>query len=499
MDEFAEEEFGEDIEDIESLPMRVIYRLVGVDGDATEPVIENLETEEKEKGVDYTITSGLKSALPMILVLIEGCTLAKSCDGVEKSSYYSRQIFDFCVKVLGFCMHVTENREKLFEISGPDRLLRACCSSKFNSEIIVIIEAILNQGKYSFCDDVHDEKTKYLSSFLSEVNADLLSKDENTSNALARLLPLLTHGHPELVKTLICHFESCFQEMMMVNFFVKMLDTLNNDDIARKLRQTLSDRGIVETFIGTIKQVKLTSSSSIDARLVTALKVLGACCRGQGESIQRVVVNSSLLEILPDLEKSGIEPINTLAEELMEALESGTNEAADAVGAIRAHLMLRQRTLSDAKKEEVLGRLRSASQEAFRDLLSSSEEEDDDEDDEDGGPCCVICYEGYEDQPENPLGIYVWSKVVPLSDEVLTDPKLIVSSVCSWNACHFACHEKALQRNSTNRSEWEQAMLLNSRARCNSLMPILTSNSEISDSVFRNLLSTHSSSLRSCT
>ena len=52
MDEFAEEEFGEDIEDIESLPMRVIYRLVGVDGDATEPVIENLETEEKEKGVD---------------------------------------------------------------------------------------------------------------------------------------------------------------------------------------------------------------------------------------------------------------------------------------------------------------------------------------------------------------------------------------------------------------------------------------------------------------
>ena len=186
----------------------------------------------------------------------------------------------------------------------------------------------------------------------------------------------------------------------------------------------------------------------------------------------------------------------------MEALESGTNEAADAVGAIRARLMLRQRTLSDAKKEEVLGRLKSASQEAFRDLLSSSEEEEDEEDDvddEDGGPCCVICYEGYEDQPENPLGIYVWSKVVPLSDEVLTDPKLIVSSVCSWNACHFACHEKAVRRNSTNRSEWEQAMLLNSRARCNSLMPILTSNSEISDSVFRNLLSTHSSSLRSCT
>ena len=101
----------------------------------------------------------------------------------------------------------------------------------------------------------------------------------------------------------------------------------------------------------------------------------------------------------------------------MEALESGTNEAADAVGAIRARLMLRQRTLSDAKKEEVLGRLRSASQEAFRDLLSSSDEDDDDdddEDDEDGGPCCVICYEGYEDQLENPLGIYVWSKVVLL-------------------------------------------------------------------------------------
>ena len=205
-------------------------------------------------------------------------------------------------------MHVTENREKLFEISGPDRLLRACCSSKFNSEIILIIEAILNQGKYSFCDDVHDEKTKYLSSFLSEVNADLLSKDENTSNALARLLPLLTHGHPELVKTLICHFESCFKEMMMVNFFVKMLDTLNHDDIARKLRQTLLNRGIVEKFIGTIKEVKLTSP--VDVRLVTALKLLGACCRGQGESIQRVVVKSSLLEILPDLEKSGIEPIN---------------------------------------------------------------------------------------------------------------------------------------------------------------------------------------------
>jgi hypothetical protein len=93
LDEFAEEEFGEDYEDIESLPMRVIYRLVGVDGDATEPVIDNLETEEKEKGVDYTITSELKSALPMILVLIENCTHAKSgaSGGVEKSLYV------FCV------------------------------------------------------------------------------------------------------------------------------------------------------------------------------------------------------------------------------------------------------------------------------------------------------------------------------------------------------------------------------------------------------------------
>jgi len=470
-------------------PLR--YRLIGIDGDATEPVIENLETDDKENSVDYTITSELKYALPMILVLMES---------TEKSSYYSRQIFESCVKVLGFCMHVEANREKLFEISGPDRLLRTCCSD-LHSEIILIIEAILKQGKYTFCDD-NNKESRYLSSFLSEFNTELLSKDKNTTNALARLLPLLTHGRQELVIELITHFESCFQDTVMLDFFVKMLDTLSNDDIARKLRTVLLNRGIVDGFVKTIKEVKLVKA---DPSLVIALKILGTLCRGPAaDSIQRVVVKSSLLEILPELEKSGIEPINTLAEELMEALERGTNDVADAVGVIRARLMKRQRTLSDAKKEEVLGRLRSASQDAFRDLLSSSEDDDDNDDDddddgEDGGPCCVICYEGYEDQPENPLGIYVWSKVVPLSDENLTmDPRLIVTSVSSFNACHFSCHEKAVQRNSS-RSEWDQAILLNSRARCNNLMPILTSNSEITESVFENLLGSHCSSLCACT
>merc|ERR1712054_436468 len=122
---------------------------------------------------------------------------------------------------------------------------------------------------------------------------------------------------------------------------------------------------------------------------------------------------------------------------------------------------------------------------------------------EEEGLTCMVCQEGYTYKPDEVLGLYVFAKKVKnlniSSLEGATEERLaaeahypsdlldllprsrascsLCTSVSSFNVIHLSCHVNAAKADralKTPKNEWEGAKLRNSRASCNSLLPLYT-------------------------
>ncbi|GMI69029.1 BIG, LOW PHOSPHATE-RESISTANT ROOT 1, DARK OVER-EXPRESSION OF CAB 1, TRANSPORT INHIBITOR RESPONSE 3 [Hibiscus trionum] len=261
----------------ECSPMIVTYRLQGLDGEATEPMIKELEEDREESQdpeVEFAIAGavreydGLEILLPMIQRL--------------RDDFKSNQ--EQLVAVLNLLMHcckIRENRRALLRL-GALGLLLETARRAFSVDalepaegILLIVESLTMEANES--DNISisqsvltvtseetgtgDQAKKIVLMFLERLSHPSghkkSNKQQRNTEMVARILPYLTYGEPDAMEALIQHFNPYLQDWGEFDRLQKQhQDNPKDETIAL---QAAKQRFTVENFVMVSESLKTSS------------------------------------------------------------------------------------------------------------------------------------------------------------------------------------------------------------------------------------------------
>ncbi|KAA8491130.1 putative E3 ubiquitin-protein ligase [Porphyridium purpureum] len=224
-----------------SRPMTVIYRLAGLDGEATEPIVdtlddaagadsnrrgENVEDQderEREQEALYHETPVFVSAggLPLVILLLQL---------IREDSWRSdasRLVFEPCARLLVDSCALRMNRRALLGVRNVIGALLDCAARAFAADTLAAIacanallsvaEQVLNQCEEDEKAEEHqrgasrasmsaasEQVMQRLIVFLGQLDA----LSEQARVALFRVLPILSRGSPDAARDVIDYFDS---------------------------------------------------------------------------------------------------------------------------------------------------------------------------------------------------------------------------------------------------------------------------------------------------
>lgn len=247
----------------ETEPMRIVYRMRGLLGDATEEFIENLadkdgEDEESEEEVYHL--ANVMAECGGLEVMLTRLSLVRE-DVASSSSYgYSKQLLTVLLKLFGHCIKVKKNRDKLLKpsslaipvllhclkLSLGSGIVSGCNgapniennqnntmtsnSNSISEQILGIMERLLveaatmskqNANGSSENDFERTEDSDPITVYCRFASDGVTSGDIQTllehavnlkagtslHQRLLRVLPFLTYANKEKMAMIICHFE----------------------------------------------------------------------------------------------------------------------------------------------------------------------------------------------------------------------------------------------------------------------------------------------------
>jgi hypothetical protein len=292
-------------------PMIMTYRLTGVDGEATEDTVSNLNDPEapsessspeemellmeKEYGITRIVMTGrgvfclLRSVESNIMNTLQSIRR----DGVGGSDNHTRnnfkQSFYPGLSLLVCCSKLPSNRKLLLQTRAPTTLLRLLLdvlealeikedsssdqSSESNAtakglqELIEVLtsDILLSNGDASTDDTQESEadETSTLRLLIQAIETSSLSRP--LRNVIAKLVPYLTYGKPKLSKDLASEFMSYVDskqlgdyegeegsvktQSVLMDTFIHASISLPANDICNSLRMELLTCGFVERIL----------------------------------------------------------------------------------------------------------------------------------------------------------------------------------------------------------------------------------------------------------
>ncbi|KAK9817780.1 hypothetical protein WJX72_002069 [[Myrmecia] bisecta] len=417
--------------DVIGPPMPITYRLQGLDGEATEPMISQLQepnAQALDPETDFAVADVLASpqldALPLLLQ-----QLFRKSHGPATSQ-------TALLRLLHQATHLQVCRQQLLAHGGLQQLLEhAAATSDAPTDLKVDVSALaaglkaLLQHGLSACAEV-----------------------------LAHILPHLARHSAAAQAALLAHF-------------ARSLD-LNALDAGAQLPQQQEQEYELQSFL------RLAQSALVKGHQATA-----GCVAGQ----------ALLLPLLHQLEGvSGIDvKLGMAAEELLDGLvEAGGPQVASAIAALRTATRMRQKELADRRRQEMLASLgmqqveraggsqllavaTPASSELARALEEVGEADS-------SSLTCMVCKEGYGAKPADLLAAYCYCKRVPTSQVPgFTQPANTTGqlhcTVSHFNLIHVSCHAAARRADANLRvpkTEWDGASLRNGTTLANNLLPV---------------------------
>ncbi|KAL3921480.1 MAG: hypothetical protein SGILL_002728 [Bacillariaceae sp.] len=297
-------------------PMIITYRLTGVDGEATEDTVTSLvdpeapseasSPEERERlleqqlGITRLVTKdrGVVCLIRSLEAFISDTVRKIRRDAVEvASTNLSRQHFKEhstppALKLICDCAQLSSNRKLLLAARAPTHLLRLLLdvlhnldeddggqSSESNAtakslkELIEILASDITSSGTSDAmeagDDV-DEDASTLRVLIQAIETSTLSAP--LRNIIAKLLPYLTYGKPELAKELANEFmqhistsrlgdyerndetEGWARSFVLMDTFTHAAISLPSNQVCNALRMELLASGFVERIVEHILQ-----------------------------------------------------------------------------------------------------------------------------------------------------------------------------------------------------------------------------------------------------
>ncbi|XP_041973883.1 protein purity of essence isoform X2 [Aricia agestis] len=511
--------------------MRVVYRIRGLHGDATEEFVETLSQTNAEAVDDeqvYRMANVLADCGGLEVMLQRLAAIGRvAC---------ARALCSTLLRLLSLCARVRRCVNVLTR--APTRalpvLLHALSLAAADErdqprahlvyQLLEIMERILSVAA-----------SESLESFLqfsltfggpehvqALLNCTELPGVRNNSVALGhltRVLAALVYGNDLKMAMLVDHFkpvldfdrldsEQWTEEEFRMELFCVLCANIERNSIGGTLKDYLISLGVVKDALEYIvkhapcvKPTLVCTDSDELKEFISrpALKYILRFLTGLAADHEptQMLVCEKVIPIVHRLEQvSSGEHVGSLAENLLEALRSQPQCAAK-VQQVRDFTRQEKKRLAMAVRERQLGALGMRSNERGQVTAQCSLTSQVAELAEEAGAVCCICREGYKYQPTKVLGIYTFTKRCPVEEfEVRARKTLGYTTVSHYNVVHVECHMAAV-RLARARDEWESAALQNASTRCNGLLPLW--GPHVPESAYASCLARHTTYLQECT
>ena len=382
-------------------PMVVVYRLQGLDGEATEPIVESLSEEcgeERDPEAEYAIAAvvGETGGLEVMMDILSRSTPLLRV----------RECAALLLKLLQHCCKIRANRTAMLAMGGTQQLLRLLPEALADEALAVVaermaltIESLLDEeltarlgndmesalstsapmqvecayvvpeaAPVSAEGDV--EWSTYLGALLTGLSSESVREQKQVVRALVRLLPLVTRGEAPLISQLLgtlspyADFDAYDERGHMdeaqtygVECLVATLSSLRpGTPLARRVKKAALEASIASTAAAYLlahlppnmdagSQLWLASLGR--PALPYALQLLGGLAKGD-DAVQSVLLTAGIDE---DIGRSGSSTSSPLMTRL-HALERQSSSASKAIGTLAESLLeaLRERAAADVDR-----------------------------------------------------------------------------------------------------------------------------------------------------
>ncbi|XP_022407757.1 E3 ubiquitin-protein ligase UBR4 isoform X2 [Delphinapterus leucas] len=514
----------------EGEPMRIVYRMRGLLGDATEEFIESLDstTDEEEDEEEVYKMAGVMA----------------QCEGLEcmlnrlagiKDFKQGRHLLTVLLKLFSYCVKVKVNRQQLVKLEmntlnvmlGTLNLALVAEQESKDSggaavaeQVLSIMEIILDESN---AEPLSEDKGNLLLTgdkdqlvmLLDQINSTFVRSNPSVLQGLLRIIPYLSFGEVEKMQILVerfkpyCSFDKYDEDhsgddKVFLDCFCKIAAGIKNNSNGHQLKDLILQKGITQNALDYMKK-HIPSAKNLDADIWKkflsrpALPFILRLLRGLAiqHPATQVLIGTDSITNLHKLEQvSSDEGIGTLAENLLEALREhpDVNKKIDAA---RRETRAEKKRMAMAMRQKALGTLGMTTNEKGQVVTKTALLKQMEELIEEPGLTCCICREGYKFQPTKVLGIYTFTKRVAL-EEMENKPRKQqgYSTVSHFNIVHYDCHLAAV-RLARGREEWESAALQNANTKCNGLLPVW--GPHVPESAFATCLARHNTYLQECT
>ncbi|XP_042008662.1 auxin transport protein BIG-like [Salvia splendens] len=286
-------------------PMTVTYRLQGLDGEATEPMIKELDEDREESQdseVEFAITGAVRESggLEILLGMVQ-----RLRDDLKSNQEQLIAVLNLIM----LCCKTRDNRRKLLGL-GALVLLLETARRAFSVDamepaegILLIVESLTLEANES--DNISvtpgvftvssedagssEQAKKIVLMFLERLShpsgLKKSSKQQRNTEMVARILPYLTYGEPAAMEVLIQHFEPYLQNWSEFDQLQKQFEDNPKDE--KIAQQAAKQKFALENFIRVSESLKTSScgerlkdiilEKGITRVAVTHLKVCFAC------------------------------------------------------------------------------------------------------------------------------------------------------------------------------------------------------------------------------
>uniref|UniRef100_A0A5B7A7H0 Putative auxin transport protein BIG n=1 Tax=Davidia involucrata TaxID=16924 RepID=A0A5B7A7H0_DAVIN len=360
-------------------PMTVTYRLQGLDGEATEPMIKELEEDREESQdpeVEFAIAGAVRECggLEIILRMIQ-----RLRDDLKSNQEQLVAVLN----LLMYCCKIRENRRALLRLGALSVLLETARRA-FSVDamepaegILLIVESLTLEANES--DNISitqsaltvtseetgagEQAKKIVLIFLERLchpsGLKKSNKQQRNTEMVARILPYLTYGEPAAMEALIQHFDPYLQDwgefdrlqkqhqdnprdeciaqqaakqMFAIENFVRVSESLKTSSCGERLKDMILERGITGVAVRHLREsfaftgqagFKSTAEWAFGLKLPSVplmLSMLRGLSMGH-LATQRCIDEGGILLLLHALEGvSGENEIGARAENLLDTL-----------------------------------------------------------------------------------------------------------------------------------------------------------------------------------
>ncbi|XP_046612558.1 E3 ubiquitin-protein ligase UBR4 isoform X2 [Neodiprion virginianus] len=511
--------------------MRVVYRMRGLLGDATEEFVETLNASSEQEVNNEEVYK-----MANILADCGGLQVMLDRLAAIRDVSRARPLLQVLLKLFRLSVKVKKNQEVLSRpevgavtvlldvlqrcvVSEPDK-----SQAKVTEQLLDIMETILaNAASQPLSAFEAFSRTlggpDHVKALLSCTQSAAVRQSNNVLVHLARVLAALTYGNQEKM-ALLCDyfkpvldfykfdFEHTSEDEQKLELFCILTQGIERNAIGNTLKDHIINMGIVKDALEYItlhapcvKPTLLRTDSDELKEFISkpALKYILRFLTGLATDHEptQLAVSQDTIPIIHRLEQvSSDEHVGSLAENLLEALR--TNErVAELIEEARQHTRSEKKRMAMAMREKQLGALGMRTNDKGQVTASGTILQQMEDLGDETGLVCVICREGYKFQPAKVLGIYTFTKRCNVEEFETKQRKTVgYTTVTHFNVVHVDCHMSAV-RLARARDEWESAALQNANTKCNGLLPLW--GPQVPESAFASCLARHNTYLLECT